>query len=98
MAKEIRTEAVAEPSLDFAEDMLSFDFRWNVEKYRKAFSGSSEIDARGFDAYYPSSTQSMQELPVTTVLINRRIALMGVPGEPFVDFQIGDHVVFSASC
>src|SRR5262249_18682853 len=26
-------------------------------------------------------------LPVTTVLINREIALMSMPGEPFVDFQ-----------
>jgi hypothetical protein len=25
---------------------------------------------------------------VTAVLINKRIALMGMPGEPFVDFQI----------
>ena len=87
VAKEIRTEAVAEPSLDFAEDMLAFHFRWNVEKFRKAVLGSSEIDPRGFDAYYPS-TQSVQELPVATVLINRSIALMGVPGEPFVDFQM----------
>jgi len=28
------------------------------------------------------------ELPVTTVLINREIALMTMPGEPFVDFQM----------
>jgi hypothetical protein len=27
-------------------------------------------------------------LPVTTVLINQKIALLGMPGEPFVDFQI----------
>jgi hypothetical protein len=27
-------------------------------------------------------------VPVTTVLINRTIALVGLPGEPFVDFQI----------
>jgi len=87
VAKEIRTEAVAEPSLDLAEDMLTFHFRWNVERFRKAVLGSSEIDPRGFDAYYPS-TQSPQELPVATVLINRRIALMGMPGEPFVDFQM----------
>ncbi|PYV05317.1 MAG: hypothetical protein DMG26_05550, partial [Acidobacteria bacterium] len=26
-------------------------------------------------------------LPVTTLLINKRIALMGMPGEPFVSFQ-----------
>jgi len=87
VAKEIRTEAVPEPSLDFAEDMLTFHFRWSVEKYRKAVLGSSEIDPRGFEAYYPS-TKSEQQLPVATVLLNRRIALMGVPGEPFVDFQM----------
>ena len=87
VAKEIRTQAVTEPSLDFAEDMLTFHFRWDVEKYLKAALGSSEIDPRGFDAYY-HSTKSEQQLPVATVLLNRRIALMGVPGEPFVDFQM----------
>jgi hypothetical protein len=67
--------------------MLTFHFRWDVEKYRKALLGGSEIDARGFEAYYPS-TQREQQLPVATVLLNRHIALMGVPGEPFVDFQM----------
>ena len=28
------------------------------------------------------------ELPVTTVLINRDIAFVGMPGEPFVEFQM----------
>jgi len=87
VAKEIHSEAAPERSLDFAEDLLTFHFRWNVEKYHAAFVGGSEIDARGFEAYYPS-TQSEQQLPVATVLINRRVALMGVPGEPFVDFQM----------
>ena len=87
VAKEIRTEAVTDPSLDFAEDMLTFHFRWDVEKFRQAVLGSSEIDPRGFEAYYPS-TKREQQLPVGTVLLNRRIALVGVPGEPFVDFQM----------
>jgi hypothetical protein len=87
VAKEIRTEAVTEPSLDFAEDMLTFHFRWNVEKYHLAALAISGGDTRGFDAYYPS-TKIEQQLPVATVLLNRRIALMGAPGEPFVDFQM----------
>ncbi len=29
------------------------------------------------------------QLPVTTVLINRQIAVMGMPGEPFVQYQMG---------
>ena len=28
------------------------------------------------------------QLPVATVLINKRLAMMTMPGEPFVDFQI----------
>jgi hypothetical protein len=44
-------------------------------------------DPRAFDAYFPS-TAPEQQLPVATVLINRRIALVGLPGEPFVDFQM----------
>lgn len=88
VAKEIHTEAVAEPSLDFAEDLLKFHFRWNAEKFRKAALASAEAaDPHAFDAYFPS-TAPVQQLPVATVLINRRIALMSMPGEPFVDFQM----------
>jgi len=88
VAKDIRTQAVAEPSLDFAEDMLNLHFRWNSEKFRKAAMASAEAaDPRAFDAYFPS-TALEQQLPVATVLLNRRIALMSVPGEPFVDFQM----------
>src|SRR5574337_2104268 len=32
--------------------------------------------------------QQELQLAVTTLLINKKIALMGMPGEPFVDFQI----------
>jgi hypothetical protein len=87
VAKEIRTEAIPEPSLDFAEDMLNLHFRWDSEKFRMAASRIAALDARTFDAYVPS-TEREQQLPVATVLLNRRIALMSVPGEPFVDFQM----------
>ncbi len=88
VAKAIHTEAAAEPSLNFAEDLLNLHFRWNSEKYRQAAMASTEAaDKRAFDAYFPS-TAPEQQLPVATVLINRRIALMSMPGEPFVDFQM----------
>ncbi len=86
VAGSVHTEAIPEATLDFAEDLLTFHFRWNPEEYKRVFLASPEIDARGFEAYYPS-TQKEQQLPVATVLINKRIALMGMPGEPFVDFQ-----------
>jgi hypothetical protein len=85
VAKGIRTRATAEPSLDFAEDLLPFHFRYNVENYKQALMGGSEIDARGAEAYVPP-TQYEQQLPVATALINKQIAILGMPGEPFVDF------------
>ena len=33
-------------------------------------------------------TEPEVEVPVSTLLINKRIAVMTMPGEPFVDFQI----------
>ena len=87
VASEIHTEAIPESSLDFAEDLLTFRFRWDAEKYRHAVLANSDSNGGGYDAYYHSMA-SEQHLPVATVLINRRIALMAVPGEPFVDFQM----------
>jgi neutral ceramidase len=87
VAHSIQTKTVPEPSLDYAETSPTFRFRWNVEKYHQACLGSAHNDRKIFDAYYPS-TQPEQQLPVGTVLINRQIAFMSMPGEPFVEFQM----------
>jgi len=85
VAKSIHPEAVAEPSLDYAENWLTFHFRWNPAKYRDLFSG--DISSKPFEYYFPD-TKPLQDLPVSTVLINKRIAMLGVPGEAFVEFQM----------
>lgn len=87
VAKGIHTQTTPDPSLDFAEDLLTFHFRYNVEKFKQAVRGSSEADARGIEVYMPS-TEEQQQLPVSTLLINKQIAVLGMPGEPFVDFQM----------
>lgn len=87
VAKEIHTELVPQPSLQFAEDMLTFRWRWNVEKLPQALLVSPRYGPDIFKTYFPRIRPELG-MPVTTVLINKRIALMGVPGEPFVDFQI----------
>jgi neutral ceramidase len=84
VATHIQTQPYPNPSIEFVEEKLPMHIRWNIEGFRlglKRFLG---------DAYdqYASRITSNIELPVTTVLINRRIALMTMPGEPFVDFQI----------
>jgi neutral ceramidase len=93
IAQKIKTEASTNPSLDFREDTLSFHFRWDPQKFRQAFDASAEIKgpeerSRYYEAYGPSSPGDDQHLRVGTVLINRQIAVMAVPGEAFVNFQI----------
>ena len=38
--------------------------------------------------FYAPEVKPRQDLPVSTVLINKRIAMMGMPGEGFVEFQM----------
>ena len=85
VALKIQTEAVAEPSIAFAEDRLDFHLRWNPDKFREAILAG--IGPQAFRIYSPPIKEEMQ-LPVMTVLLDRKIAMMGMPGEPFVDFQI----------
>lgn len=85
VAKEIHTEAAPDTSLDFAEDLLPFHLRWNGEKFAKALLAS--IGEKAFATYASQIKEGTFRLPVSTVLINKRIAIMGMPGEPFVAFQ-----------
>ncbi|MGH9397435.1 MAG: neutral/alkaline non-lysosomal ceramidase N-terminal domain-containing protein [Terriglobia bacterium] len=82
VAKSIRTESVPDPSIQFAEDSLTFHLRWNPEKWRQAM-----IAYRGPGASKTIEVQTEFHVPVTTVLINKQIAFVGMPGEPFVNFQ-----------
>ena len=84
VAKGIRTEAAPDASLDFAEDLLPFHLRWNPEQFEQALLAT--FGAKALQSYAPHMKGELK-LPVTTLLINKRIALMGMPGEPFVSFQ-----------
>jgi hypothetical protein len=85
VAKRIATQPEATGTLDYAEDYLQFRLRWDPEKFRQElihiFGPSS------FEVFAPRIEPEFK-LPVSTLLINKRIALMTMPGEPFVDFQI----------
>lgn len=85
VAKNIKTQSAVEANLDFSEDLLPARLRWNAEKIREGL-----IKSRGQQAAdeYVSCLKPEFQLPVTTVLINKQIALMGMPGEPFVEFQM----------
>jgi hypothetical protein len=85
VAKRIQTHADPDAAIDFAEDPLPLHLRWDPAKYRQEVM--REISPEAFKIFAPPVQETMQ-LPVTTVLIDRKIAMMGVPGEPFVEFQM----------
>jgi hypothetical protein len=88
IAKSIRPISDAQTSLQFAEDLLPFRLRWDAEEWQRSIVtayGQSFYDS--FAPALPSSSDGL-ELPVVTILINKHIALVGLPGEAFVQFQI----------
>ena len=85
VAKAIQTASAPDATLEFSEDTLDLGWRWNPEKHREALRQSRGPEAAAtFDRRYAEGLHA----PVATVLIDKRIALMAVPGEPFVDHQI----------
>jgi neutral ceramidase len=85
VAKAIRTSDDPNASLDFAEDELTFHLRWEPEKFKQgliAMFGPKVLEEFG------ARIQSEMQLPVGVVVINKHIAFMTMPGEPFVDFQM----------
>ncbi|MGA2985767.1 MAG: neutral/alkaline non-lysosomal ceramidase N-terminal domain-containing protein [Terriglobia bacterium] len=84
VAKDIVTKPEAEASLQFTEDLLDVHLRWDADKFRAAILASwGAEEAENFDRH----RNEPMRLPVGTILINKRIAFMTMPGEPFVDFQ-----------
>lgn len=84
VAKNIVTKPEREGSLQFTEDLLDMHWRWNQDKY-----GAATLTSWGPEAAadFDRHRNDPLRLPVATLLINKRIALMALPGEPFVDFQ-----------
>ena len=79
VAQQIQTVADPAPTLQVAEDAITFQSRWDARQWLTA----DPQDAAAIAA----KTKESYELPVMTVLINKQIAILGMPGEPFVDFQ-----------
>lgn len=85
VAKRIESQPEPNGHIDYTEDVDTFHLRWDPDKFRQGVLKVWGPDA--FSAEAPEITPEMQ-LPVITMLINRQIAFMTMPGEPFVNFQI----------
>jgi neutral ceramidase len=84
VAQAIRTERESPSDLEFAQDSLVLQLRWEPEEFRRALLSYGQTF---YDSFAPRIRQSW-ELPVATVLINKHIAMMSMPGEPFIEFQM----------
>lgn len=85
VAAEIRTQNTPDPVIQFAEDSIPVKLRWDPEKFHAAL-----LKFLGPHATDTEELHIRPEFPISTatVLINKQIALMTVPGEPFVEFQM----------
>ena len=80
IADRILTTAAVEPSLQVTEDTLTLGPRWDYKKWLAAEPNNPAVEHHSKDASF--------EVPISTILINRQIAICALPGEPFVDFQM----------
>ncbi len=90
VAKAIHTDPARDPAIDFADDVMHFQLRWPAKKFREGLlkTYGPHVFEDHADLMAEDPPPDHFELHVTTVLLNKRIALVGMPGEPFVNFQI----------
>ena len=90
VSKAIHMDVPREPGIDFSDDVLSFQLRWDASKLRERLLNGygPRVFEDHADVIAHDPPPDHLELHVTTLLLNKRIALVGMPGEPFVNFQI----------
>lgn len=89
VAQGIKTQPDSDASLQFTEDVLPIRVRWNAQEFRDGLLAA--FGPKVFEDHadlFAQKTFNTLDLPVTTFLIDKQIAFAGMPGEPFVDFQI----------
>lgn len=80
VAQGIHPETEPTSNLQVRRDSLLFRSRWDRQKWQAADPGNAQAIAR--------KTRPEYELPITTLLINKRLAILTMPGEPFVELQL----------
>jgi neutral ceramidase len=85
VARGISSEEAPDSSLDFVEDWMTFARRWGPENLPILTNGAQ---AEATNRVTDPIIESQLTYPVLTMLINKRLALIAMPGEPFVDLQM----------
>lgn len=81
----MQTEAPANPELAYFSEEMNFRNRWSQEALRSAIKAAyGPNPAKRYLRYLNDPIAAS----VTTLVINQQIALIGLPGEPFVGLQL----------
>jgi len=85
VAQTIKTEVSANPEVAFFSEELRFRNRWDLDSMRQMLNlAFPPALAKRYQRYITPEIVA----PVTTLVINKQIALVGLPGEPFVGLQL----------
>ena len=87
VTQSIQAESQMTEGLQVINQKMDFKLRWNLEKLRSmgAIPTLHQWLTTGRPLGYPPPNLSV---PITTVVINRRIALATLAGEPYVSLQL----------
>jgi hypothetical protein len=85
VARGITTRPAAGLRIGLRVDTMRFALRWNPDAMRALIDRAVPEPQR---ARYRSWIQPHHDLPVTTLTIGDDLAFVGMPGEPFVGFQM----------
>ena len=85
VVRTITTESPASPEVAFVSEELRFRNRWDLEKLRAKLTATY---GERLAARYQRYVAPEMATPVTTLVINKQIAIVGLPGEPFVGLQL----------
>jgi len=84
VARAVATHAPPNPQIQSKTVNVPAANRWDVEKLRAVLRERYHIEG----GRATRLLRENMELPVTTVLLNQDLAFVGMPGEPFVEFQM----------
>ncbi len=85
VAKTIKPEASATPQVAFLSEELRFRNRWDLDSMRQMMTlAFPPALAKRYQRYIVPEIAAS----VTTLVINKQVALVGLPGEPFVGLQL----------
>jgi neutral ceramidase len=90
VAEGIHADVPRQPAIDFADDVMRFQLRWSRPRFREGLVSSygPQVFEDHAELFAHDPPPEDLQLHVTTLLLNKQIAVVGMPGEPFVNFQI----------